>query len=184
MAMISTRRYIYFRLASGGVAVTGRVQSDFAIIFTRDNLTPPDTLTVTEIGSGRYYATYVPTTTGTDYVELYDSGTDIRIVDVEVIQSPSDLFGGADYKTVNQDYPTAGSLVVTQVTRPQDYTLYIFDYNDWQTGDQSSSFAVGQTTLNPDGSWVTSVYLLTGTYTVVIRNGSATLVIKPHLSIP
>jgi hypothetical protein len=83
---------------------------------------------------------------------------------------------------VNQDYPTANALLVTQVS-PAAYTLYVFEYADWQTGNQAPSYADGQSAINSDGTWATTLYLIAGTYTVVIRNSTTTVVIAQHLVI-
>ena len=82
---------------------------------------------------------------------------------------------------LNQNYPTSNALKVTQVPLPATYTLYVFEYADWQTGNQSSSYAVGQSALYANGTWVTTLYLLAGTYTIVIRSNSTAVVIAAHL---
>jgi hypothetical protein len=184
MAMVGTIRYIYFRLAdSFEVPITGRVQSDFAVTFTRNNLAPPDVITIAEIGAGRYYASYTPTTQGEDYVEIYDAPTDTRVEDVEQIQSPSDFQPPPSYIALDQDYPTTGALTVTEVASPETYTLYVFEYDDWQIGNQLPAYARGQSELNSDGSWASTIYVVYGAYTVVVRNGTSTVVIRPYLNV-
>lgn len=85
--------------------------------------------------------------------------------------------------TLTQDYPTTGALKVTQVPSPEAFTLYVFEYNDWLVGNQSSIYAVGQTGLNPDGSWQDPICVLSGnSFNVVVTNGVTTCVIASHLS--
>jgi hypothetical protein len=85
--------------------------------------------------------------------------------------------------TLTQDYPTAGTLKVTQVRSPETFTLYVFLYSDWIVGNQSSIYAKGQTGLNPDGTWQDPICVLSGVYNAVVTNGTTTCVIASHLSI-
>jgi len=84
---------------------------------------------------------------------------------------------------LNQDYPTTGALSVSEVDAPETYTLYVFQYSDWIIGNQASPYAVGQSGLNHDGSWISVVYVASGTYTVVVRNQQSMVEIAPHLEV-
>lgn len=183
MAFVGTQRYIYFYVLNGSTPITGLVKSSFSIIFTRNNSTSSDILSVTEIGSGRYWAGYIPSTTGTDYLEIDYATYSIKVINVEVIYSTSDYTGGSSVVTINNNYPTSNALSVTERPHPNLYTLYIFMYSDWQIGNQSTSYAVGQTALNTDGSWVDSINVIPGAYTIVISNGSTTVVIAQNLTV-
>lgn len=84
---------------------------------------------------------------------------------------------------IDQDYPTTGALTVTQVESPENYTLYIYRYQDWQAGNQDTSDAVGQTQLNSDGTWIDGIYVINDSYNVVITDGSFVLVISNNLTV-
>jgi hypothetical protein len=56
--------------------------------------------------------------------------------------------------TLTQNYPTTNFLKVTQVSNPEEYTLYLFLYSDWQVGKQATSFSKGQTQLNSDAAFL------------------------------
>ena len=183
MATLGLLRYVYFRLEDlSGAPVTGRTQASFAIIFTRNDVASPDTLTVSEIGGGRYEAKYTPTTTGTDYLEIYDATTDSRMEDVEVIEIDGGS-SGSSYVTLSQNYPTTGALTVTEVTSPQLYTLYVFLTSDWSVGRQATSYAQGQTALNPNGTWQSPIYVPSGIYTIVVISSTSVTVIASSLSV-
>jgi hypothetical protein len=185
LAQVGTIRYIYFRLAdSNGVAVTGRVQTDFSVVFTRNTLTCADTMVISELGTGRYFASYTPSAVGSDYIEIYDSGTDTRIEDVETIETSVDQASGSGEIVIldeNQGAPNA--LKITQVTSPEKYVLYVFDSQDWQNGNQSVSYSLGQTGLNPNGTWQSKIEVMYGTYHIVIVGATQTIVISPFLEV-
>ena len=125
-------------------------------------------MVISELGTGRYFASYTPSAVGSDYIEIYDSGTDTRIEDVETIETSE-----------NQGAPNA--LKITQVTSPEKYVLYVFDSQDWQNGNQSVSYSLGQTGLNPNGTWQSKIEVMYGTYHIVIVGATQTIVISPFL---
>jgi hypothetical protein len=183
MAFVGVERFIYFYVLNAGTPVTGLVKSNFTIIFTRSNITSPDTLSITEIGAGRYYASYIPTTVGTDYIEIDASTYSLQVINTEPVYDTSTFTGGSSAITVNQNYPTTNALKVTQVSSPATYTLYIYFYTDWQIGNQATNYSVGQTGLNSDGTWINNIVVVPGVYNIVINNGSTSVVISSNLSI-
>jgi len=183
LAQVGTTRYIYFRLSdSDGNPVLLRVQANFAVIFTRNNQTCTDTLVISELGSGRYFAGYTPSAAGTDYVEIYDSGTDTRVEDVEEVLNP-DTSGSSEITILDENQGSPNALKVTQVSSPENYILYVFDSQDWQNGNQNVPYSLGQTGLNHNGTWQSKIEVLPGTYHIVISNGTQTIVISPFLAV-
>lgn len=179
MAVVGDSRFVYFSLADeNGNPVTGRAKANFTITFTRGNVACTDVLTVSEIGGGRYFASYTADAPGTDYLGLYDPGTDTLIEDVEQIEG-----GATKLVTLNQDYGHAGALAFTAVPDPQDYTVYAFLSADWQTGNQRTAYAKGQSGLNPNGTWQTTIIVAPGVYNIVALNGTNTYLIAVYLTV-
>ena len=180
MAYVGTKRFIYFRLLDiNSNPVTGRVQSQFSIIFTRNNTESPDTLTVTEIGAGRYFASYTPSTTGTDYVEIYDAATSIRAEDVEVIelsltQILEDTGIAGNVVVVNQDYGGAGVLRPS-VSNLSTYVLYAFLSSNWSIGNTNPAYAVASYQMDSTGNW--SFSLASNTYNLVLINDAGSVIV-------
>jgi hypothetical protein len=74
IAKVSTLVYIYFEVYdSSDVAVTGLVTGDFTKLLAKNGVDDATAVTVTEIGSGRYYASFTPATTGTWHVTIRNS---------------------------------------------------------------------------------------------------------------
>src|SRR6266702_4039782 len=168
MASVGDSRFIYFRLSDANEnPVTGRVQTDFAIIFTRSNAICTDVLTISEIGYGRYFANYTASAAGTDYLEIYDAGTDNRVIDVEPIVPTIAQTLSSNLVNLTQDFGKPGALAPTAIPDPADYTMYVFLSSDWQTGNRGIAYAKGQTGLNPNGSWRSPITVSHGTYHVV-----------------
>lgn len=183
MYLLNTKRYVYFYIFNSGAPVTGLTQASFTIIFTRNDLTSPDTLTILELGAGRYEASYIPTTTGEDYIDIYNATYNTRIVNVENIVSVEELTNGSSIVSLTANYPTANALKVTEVSSPEEYTLYVYLYSDWSVGHQSVSYSQGQTQLNSNGTWVRPILILPDFYTVVVSNGTSVVVINSRLSV-
>lgn len=59
---------------------------------------------------------------------------------------PSDIF------QIDQNFPTSGALLVPGPNQ-SSYTVFIYKYSDWSTGNQDTLFAIAQSGVNSDGTW-------------------------------
>jgi len=65
------------------------------------------------------------------------------------------------------------------------YLLMVFQSSDWDVGRIDNTYALGITELDVAGNWITSpIYVISGTYHVIIRNNyGTTKVIKAYLGV-
>ena len=176
-------RSIDFRITTiNSVAVAGLTLPDFVVIFRRNNTVCSDTLTLLSSSAGDYTVQYIPSSVGHDYLELYNTANDVRVIDTEDITTRSLEFGDTT-KTVNHNFPTTNALSVTQVLKPTDYKIYAYLKDDWASGLRDLSQTLGHSGLNSDGSWMSTITLVPGSYTIVILNSSDSLVINASLVI-
>lgn len=180
MGRVNKTRFINFRVVDiNGAAVTGLTLSNFAVYFTRDGVACSDAVVLQDKSNGRYLATYNPSAAGYDFLELYNAANDIRVQDGEVIDSLGTFFGIGQFSVLlTQDYGGVGALKAV-LPNPQNYTLYIFQSQSWQTGGTSPSQAVNATKIDAAGNWVTSpLTVAPDTYHVVVMNdmGAVTVI--------
>lgn len=179
MDTVGVSRIVQFWLADvHSVPVTTYTLANLSITFTRDHVACSDTLTLTHQGSGLYYLQYTPTAAGRDVIQIDDNTNDLHYTDVAVIDP------GSDVVAITQNTPTTDALKVT-AANPADYTLYVYDSNDWVTGNSETYSALGSTQIDASGNWVSSpIYLTPGTYHIVIRTlHRGVTVIKPFLQV-
>jgi hypothetical protein len=182
MAKVGTVRYIYFRLADmDGEPVAGRTPSDLALTFTRNDAACADAVTIAENGGGRYHATYTPSSEGTDYIEIYDAATDVRVIDCEVIEiSVGDQIAqSSQLVTLDEDSDPR----LKQTDHITGFSLYVIPSSDWDAGHRTSLYAAGQTTLNPNGTWRSKISVIKGTYHIVLMSRTETYVLAPYLAV-
>ena len=71
-----------------------------------------------------------------------------------------------DVFQINQDYPTPGFLLVPP-PNPNLYTVYIFNYSDWVVGKQNPLYAIAQSAVNPNGTWLGVLDPISQTYSPI-----------------
>lgn len=162
--------------------------SDFTVdVFFRD-FGPVDdatrtSLSITEIVTGYYIATYIPTQPGFYYLGISNTPNNLHItegVDIEEGES-----------VVNLTQDTSGSSVL-RPSLPKvknsgldltEYLLMVFESSDWDVGRTDPMFAVASTELDAVGNWLaTPLVVSPGTYHIVIQNNFGVVqVIKAHL---
>jgi hypothetical protein len=180
VAQVGTKRFIPWRIADvNGNPVTGRQLSALQVIFLRNAAACSDALNLNEIQPGLYFLEYTPSSTGEDYLDIYDATNDERLVDDEVIVTIATGDGGSgsglNVVQLSQDTGGVGALKVT-LSDPSTYTLYVFVSQDWQSGRCSAADAVAQTAISSDGSWAeSSLTVLPGTYHVVAMSANGTV---------
>lgn len=169
MALVGSKRFLYFRVDDAeGNPVDGLAQSAFTILLYRDGVAATDTLTVSQLVSGLYLANYIPSAAGTDYLEIsYQNSrfSDTCPISADDIVVLNDSFGDGEIK------PDAS-------LHPETFTLYVFASSDWNAGNRDPAYARGSTALNSDGTWVKSIYVQHGVYTVVLVNFIQTIVLR------
>jgi hypothetical protein len=173
MSQVASFRYVYFRIQSGGVGTAGLTNASFTIVFLRNNVACTDVLTITDLTGGLYSASYTPTAAGTDYLDIFEPVSALRATFTAEIEP---LTGLACLTQTVTGLP-AGTL------NPQTYVLYIYLTSDWTNGNRGSAYAKGQTGLNTDGSWKTSIYVVSGVYTIVLINSLTTLVLSSNYTV-
>lgn len=185
MFLLGQTRYVDLRIINEGSPVTGLALSSLTIFFTRNAVICTDALTLIEVGSGRYALTYVPSAAGHDYLEISYPAATFFLTAPEDIISTDTLLGGSSSIQLTQDTPTPNALQVTQVINPNLYTLYVYESSDWQSGNTETYDAIASTQLDGSGNWLTTpLFVTTGTYHIVIRDGSgAVQVIKAYLQV-
>jgi hypothetical protein len=199
MFILGGTRSFDFRVLVDGIPVTGIAQSFLSVYFTRDGIACTDPLTFVEHvghGGGRYTLSYFPSVSGHDYIDISyfvagDPAADPAIPDKYFyahesmdIVTQQQLVGASTAIVLTQNTPTANALRVT-VPNPQTYTLYVYRSSDWQTGATATVNAVASTQLDTSGNWITgALTVISGTYHVIIRDGSgAVTVIKAYLQV-
>jgi hypothetical protein len=174
MALVGSKRYIEFRIAdTDGNAITNRdlaattVGQRVLVSLFRDTVACADVVTLTNWSSGRYYASYTPSASGHDYLEIYDELYDLRFIDAEDIEASSivedltqDLGGSGKYKVVDAN--------------PARFTLLVYRSFDWQSGRTDSSYSLAATRIDASGNWVDSpLSVLPDTYHLVLTDSSS-----------
>jgi hypothetical protein len=192
MASLNKPRYIEFRIVDiDDNPITARaltsttVGQRVLVFFTRDTVACSDPVTLVNWGNGRYYATYTPTATGHDYIEIFDELYDLRFIDAEDIVGEGTDEQTSDVVSVTQDYTSVGRLKVTQ-PNPQRFNLLVFNSFDWQSGRTNSNYSIIGTAIDASGNWVTPVLtLLPDTYHFVIMatDTDEVKVIAPFLKV-
>ncbi len=174
MGYVNRKRYVYFRVIDiDSNPITGLTLSDFVKYFRRDNVTCTDTVTVQELGSGRYLASYIPSAVGFDFFELYNAANDVRVQDEEQIETVETLFGvGSETVDLTQDYSSVGRLKVT-ASGPENFVVYVFLSEDWEHGRKAPSYALAATQVTTLGDWVSSpIPVPKDTYHIVAINNA------------
>ena len=174
-------RLIQFWIADvASVPVTTCTLASFTIIFTRDGVACTDPVTLVNVGGGSYQLQYTPSAGGRDVINIDDEAHDLHYCDIETISA--DLSSSAVLLT--QNTPTANALQVT-APNPSSYTLYVYNSSDWTSGNTDTFFALDSTQLDSSGNWLTTfIYVVSGTYHIVIRDGSgAVTVLMAYLQV-
>jgi len=105
--------YIYFRIVSGGVPVSGLVNGDFSKYIYKDGSIPgsPPTITVSEISNGFYSASFIPDSTGFWFASVWRT-------------SPLEIGFSENFKVTDNDIDDmsipVGSTVTTVTVENQD----------------------------------------------------------------
>jgi hypothetical protein len=185
--LVGRKRFINFRIVDvDSVPQSGRVLGDFQILFTRDGSSCSDALSLINSGSGRYILEYTPSAAGFDFLEVYDSPTDIRVQDEEEIDTIDSLFAiGAFTVNLTQDYGGVSALK-PDVSDPLNWTLFVYLSQDWQVGRREVDNAIGSTNLNAGGNWITTPIPvpINQTYHIIVKsNDDRTKVIAPFLKV-
>jgi hypothetical protein len=169
MARVGRKRFIEFRLADiTGAPVSTKVLTDLAVLFTRDDVTCTDGLTLVNKGNGLYILEYTPSAPGHDYIDIYDATDDLRNIDAEDVDDVTTFFDITTSIALTQDFGGTGVLKPV-ITNPQDYTLYVFPSQVWQTGQTDPVNSLAATGLDTLGNWLTSPLSVNhGTYHIVL----------------
>jgi hypothetical protein len=174
MSQVAIPTYIYVRVQdSSGAPVAGLTKASFTIVFLRNDSPCTDFLSVIDHGAGLYTFIYTPTTAGTDYIDIYEPVTKCRTTSTHTVRP---LFGTVGLSSIITGLPTG-------IPNPDTYILSVYSASDWTNGNRSTAYAKGQTGLNPDGSWKNSIFVLSGIYTIVLRNQTTTIVIAPNYTV-
>lgn len=183
------RRYLPFRLIDeSDQPITGATLGDFQLFFRRDGVDCSDSVSLAEWGSGRYSLSYVPSASGTDYLEAYHPVADIRVVDIENVVDGVRFFEtviGAGVKIYDLTHNWGGmdNLRVT-LPQPQIYALSVYRSSDWNQNKRSDNDAVGSTSLDTMGRWLNAIPVIAGTYHLVVKKFRDNIIIKPNLEVP
>lgn len=145
------------------------------LIFLRNQVACEDPLSLTDYGDGRYTLSYQPSSPGHDYLQIYDSATDLRVTDVEDIVPAGFALGESSVYTLDG----AGALRVT-LPGAQDYTVQVYLSSDWEGGRRSDADSMGASLVHPDGSWVSAIRVPSGTYHIVASKTGSQQVIKAY----
>lgn len=189
----SSHQIAFYQVSGTTGLTTSAFNIDF-FTFNGDNVdaTVLATFTITEMGEGYYYATYVPDAAGF-YILAFSDSLGTFVADACDIDE-------ANFVNLTQDYPTHNNLkpklpntvslsqgaAKDQQQTLQQYLLMLFNSSDWAVGRTSSDWAVASTELDDQGNWqVTPITVSPGTYHVVIRNNfNVTYVFKPNFEVP
>jgi len=183
MLPLGRTRYIDFRLVNlSSQPVVGKVLADFEVVFRRDNAACTDALTLKDYGDGRYTVSYVPTTPGHDYLELYEATDDVRVLDTEDIVPADFAIGGGAEHVLDQDFGGTDALRITEAD-PASYKLEVFFSADWNLGNREDADAIGMTDLDANGRWVSGIRVPAGVYHVVVRRFREWKVVAANLSV-
>jgi hypothetical protein len=173
---------------------TGLTTSNFTVDkFTKDGVTvdtnTSTSLIIVEIGSGYYYAKYVPASSGLYVLALSNIANSLHHVDVADIQSAPNVSNlNQDTGGVNALKPAVPDVRITGLRfQPiiSEYILMVFQSSDWQVGRVDNTYAVAMTQLDKNGNWLTTpLPVLPGTYHIIIRNNfGTTKVIRAFLEV-
>jgi hypothetical protein len=174
MPQVATQIYLYARVQdASGNPVAGLTKASFTIVFLRNNAACTDFLNVIDMTGGLYSIGYIPTTAGIDYVDIFEPITKCRTVSTYTVRP---LTGLASLTSIVTGLPTG-------ILSPENYVLSIYLDSDWINGNRGVAYAKGQTGLNSDGTWKHSIPVLSGTYTIVLRNTTTTIVLAPNYTV-
>jgi len=183
-------RNIDFRLVdTNSNPVPGRTLSVWGtspnqIFLLRNGAACADAFTLHDYGDGRYTITYSPSAPGHDYFLLYDSATDIRIIDIEDVVRADFATGGiAQPVALDHNYGSPDALRLTGVSNPADFSILVFVSSDWDQNHRSDADAVGMSSLNGDGRWLKQILVTAGTYHIVARTFRQVLLMKVYLEV-
>ena len=183
MGHLNQKRYIDFCIVDvDSNPVPNRTLADWTITFTRNSEPCPDPLSLHDYGDGRYTITYTPSAAGHDHVEIRDDVADCDIVDIEDIDD-SEVGLSLPVTEFNENHGGLGQLRVTE-SNPSSWALYVYKTSDWATGQRTTADAVGSTLLDAQGNCLHSVFVLPGTYNIVIRSVNTIKVIAYGLLVP
>ena len=180
---VGQTRLIEFWIADiDSVPVTTCTLDSFTITFTRDGVACTDPLSLVNNGAGSYCLSYTPSAAGRDIININDVTHDLHYCDIETISLSSD--GSSTTVLLTQNTPTANALQVT-IADPSSYTLYVYNSSDWTGGNTDTFYALDSTQLDSSGNWLTTpIYVIPGTYHIVIRNGAgAVQVLMAYLQV-
>jgi hypothetical protein len=171
----------------------GKTTVDFTVdVFTIDDAsvdTPTlSSFEVVEMGSGYYYASYLPTKAGRYFLgfhcstQFFADCEDISAADF-VVKLSQDT-GGSNQ--LRPSLPMSKFLVGLQ--KPGDlseYLLMVFQSDDWNVGRTQNTYAVAMTRLDASGNWLTTPLMLSpDTYHIIIRNNYGnTMVVAANLDL-
>jgi hypothetical protein len=189
MLPVGRTRYIDFALVDvDGDPITGRTVSSFVqapnkLIFLRNTLPCQDVLTLKDYEDGRYTLSYLPSAAGHDYVQIYDSETDISVIDVEDVVPMDFAFGGAAaLYAIDHNFGGADALRML-VESPQDWTLYVYQTDDWDYNRRGEDDAAGVTSLDENGRWKLQLSVQAGNYNIVLRKFREVKLVKIKLEV-
>lgn len=163
--------------------LTGLTLLGFIIrFFTVDGL-PVDTTTqgslaLEELGFGYYQLSYVPSVIGYHLLIAHNAAHNFDVID------GVDITDAKSYLNLTQDTGGFDNLQPTSIPNISSYLLMVFLSSDWQVGRTDPTFAVASTGLDANGNWLaTPLVIQHGTYHIVVRSNTSTVVIKPFLEV-
>lgn len=183
----SSIRTIDFQLVDiDDAPVPGVAQADLEIVFTRNGEVCDDPLTFTEIGEGSYRFTYEPSSYGQDVLDIYHEPTDLRFLNVEDIYDfqPSGSGPGGEGSVFGLDHDFGGTdhLRITAAA-PESYRLLVYLSQDWIMKRREEAYAFGSSELDSTGRWKNKIWVIAGTYHIVISKFRTHSVAFPHLEV-
>jgi hypothetical protein len=179
MAYLTNREhFIPFIVLNSGTPVTGLTRDNFTLTFFRDLTVCTLPVSVTEMGSGYYIATYTPNVPGFYYVRL------TNVANSFAIENSIEIDAGSESTILTQDYGSTGALKPT-VPNPEVYTLNIYTSKDWDLGNTGFTYVIGSTALDSSGNWITSsITVVPDTYHLVLQTTSGVVIVfRPYLNL-
>ena len=183
MTSVGQPRLIQFWIRNvASVPITTCTLASFVITFAREGIACTDPLSLVNNGGGSYCLSYTPSAVGRDVIYIDDNVNDLHYCDIETISVSGD--GSSTAVSLTQNTPTPNALQVT-VPNASSYTLYVYNSSDWTGGNTDTFYALDSTQLDSSGNWLTTpIYVIPGTYHIVIRNGAgAVQVLMAYLTV-
>lgn len=179
-----SNHYIGFYVGSTGLITSSFTVNAFTVNGSAVSSATLASLKITEVGGGYYYATYVPSVSGTYFLGL--SNGSFHLADCEDMMALNIVNLSQDTGGTNALQPSLPTVNGAVGTTLSQYLLMVFQSSDWNVGRTDTSYAVGITQLDDSGNWLsTPIAVSPGqSYTVLIRNNAGlTMVIQPNLEV-